>query len=317
MCVLLCLPAAAFGQHAAAGLSPRELSKAEELLDALAHIETRADDADGDGRSRGVASLIDAARRLPEGDVRADVEAAARLLASAGGARRSSCEEERPGAYRRLCAESLTAEELRRRKARRHLAWARAGVRRARGAEVAGDAETLAEAEAERKVERALAESAFEALRQLESDVFVYRTRADFEEGGRLARVSFDSFGGRFARTAGHVRAMLAWLPETRLRAELRHALRSYADGQFWWARAHCARVVDAGGDCVSGAERWRLGAAYPETAAYAVAVNWRNASKHLERAAQLLGATAPLLTRKGAAPVAETAPADTLLFKP
>jgi len=312
MCFLLCLPAAALGQHAPAGLPARGLSKAEELLHLLARVEAH----DADARRALAAVVQDAAAGLAEGDVRADIEAAARLLGSgsAADARRPSCGEERPGAYRRLCAESANADELRLRKARLHLAWAAARVRRARGAERAGDAAALDAAEAERRAERALAESAFGALMELESAVFVYRTRAEFEEGGRLARVPFGSFAARLARTAAHVEKVLAWLPETRLRAELRHALRSYADGHSWWARAHCARVVEAGGDCVSEAERWRLGAAYPETAAYAVAVNWRNASKHLERAARLLGAT-PLLTQKGAAPDAKTAPVT--LLKP
>jgi hypothetical protein len=283
MCALLCLPAAAFGQRAA-GLSPRELSKAEELIERLARV---AED-DEEGRLR------QASRHLPEGDLRADIEAAARLLAPPAESRPLSCETERPGAYRRLCAESATADELRRRKARLHLAWAAAALRRARGAAREGDAFLLAGAEAERRAERALAESALETLRSLEGSVVVYRTRADFEEGARLARVSFDSFEGRFARAAREVELILAWLPETGLRAELRHALRSYADGRFWWAKARCARVVEAGGDCVSEATRWRLGAAYPDAASYAVAVNWRNASNHLRRAAQLLGSPSP-----------------------
>jgi hypothetical protein len=318
MCVLLCLPAAAHGQRAAAGLSARELAKAAELLDALGRIETH----DADALRQRAASVRDSARRLPECDVRADIEAAARLLESSAlsepdaGSRRPSCAAERPGAHARLCAESQTTDELRRRQARLHLAWATAFVRRARGTPGAGDAEALAEAAAERIMERALAESAFEALKQLESTVVVYRTRADFEEGGTLARVSHESFDGRFARAAREVATIIEWLPETRLRAELRNALRSYADGHFWWARARCARVVDAGGDCVRGAERWRLGDAYPGAAAYSVAVNWRNASKHLERAARLLGPSPALLTQKGAAPSPETAP-DTLLFKP
>ena len=291
MCVLVCLPAAAArAQHPAAGLSTRELTRAEALLDAL----------DGDGAAdaeatrRRADAVVNSARRLPESDLRADIEAAARLLSSTADARKPSCGEERPGAYRELCAASATARELRLAKARLHLAWARARVRRARGVWEAGDAEALAAAEAERAAERALAASALEALRQLEQSVVVYRTRADFEEGGRLARVSFVSFEGRFARAAEQVGTILAWLPETRLRAELRHALRSFADGRFWWARARCARVVEAGGDCLTEAERWRLGAAYPEAASYSVAVNWRNASKHLERAARLLESPSP-----------------------
>lgn len=281
MCLLLCLPAAA------AGLSPRELARAEELIERLARAESGAD---AGGRRRQADGVRDAARRLPEGDVRADLEAAARLLSSTSNAARLDCPAERPGAYRKLCETSATPDELRARKARLHLAWARARVRNARGVEEAGDAELMREAEAERAAERALALRALEALRRLEGAVVVYRTRADFEEGGALARVTFESFDARLARASREVGLILAWLPESRPRAELRHALRSYADGRFWWARARCARVVEAGADCLSEAVRWRLGAAYPGAASYSVAVHWRNAARHLARAARHLG---------------------------
>lgn len=247
--------------------------------------------------------------------MRTDIETAARLIESATevpeGAR-PDCACERPGAYRRLCTESGAAEELLLRKAGLHADWARASVRQARGAAGAAEIEALEAAAAERRLERSLAESALDSLRQLEQVVVVYRTLADFEEGGTLARVSFGSFEGRFEQTAGRVRLLLGWLPETRLRSELRNAFRSYADGRFRWSKVHCARVVEAGRDCATEFERWRLGGARPST--YAVAVNWRNASHHLDRAARILGRPAPLLTQNGAAP--DAAPAA-LLFKP
>lgn len=323
LCVLVCLSATpARGQSARAGFTPRQLAKAEELLSSLDRLSALASreqtGADADGLRERAAAVRDSARVLPESDARTDIETAARFIESVAGARPSAaapdCARERPGAYRRLCSESAAAEDLLLGKARLRVAWAWAYVRRGRGAAGAEEVEALETAAAERRLERSLAEEALESLRQLESVVVVYHTLADFEEGGTLARVSFGSFEGRFADTEARVRTLLGWLPETRLRSELRNAFRSYADGHFWWSKVHCARVVDARGDCATGFERWRLGAAYPQT--YAVAVNWRNASKHLGRAAGLLGKHPRLLTHNGAAPEPRTAPA-TLLFKP
>lgn len=318
-CALVCLSAApALGRQSPARLAPKQLAKAEALLDALGRAAAR----DASDLRKLHASISNSARSLPEGDLRADIETAARLLEPDAGARAAvdiyplDCAGERPGAYRRLCEESATGEELRRRKALLHVGWARSLVRRERGAARAADAEVLAEAESERGLERRLAEAAYESLRELGQDVVVYRTRADFEDGGTLARVSFGDFEGAFAPASRSVRAILGWLPETRLKAELRNALRSYADGRFWWSKLRCARVVDASGDCVTRPERQRLGPAFPETFGYTVAVNWRNAARHLERAAQLLGRPADLLTQKGAPPATGNAPAA-LYLKP
>ncbi|HEV3469889.1 MAG TPA: hypothetical protein VG148_11255 [Pyrinomonadaceae bacterium] len=318
-CLLVCLPASAARGQEAAPLSPRQLAKAEELLSSLDRLSAPAARGQaGAARVRERAAAVrDSARALPEGDVRTDIETAARLIESATAApegARPDCAGERPGAYRRLCTESGAADELLLRKAGLHAAWARASVRRARGAAGAQELEALEAAAAERRLERSLAESALESLRQLERLVVVYRTLADFEEGGTLSRVPFGSFEGRFEQTAGRVLLILGWLPETRLRSELRNALRSYADGRFRWSKVHCARVVEAGRDCATEFDRWRLGAARPN--AYAVAVNWRNASEHLDRAAQLLGRQTQLLTHNIAAPGAGAA-TPALLFKP
>lgn len=278
-CVFICL--AALGARGQAGrMTPAQGAKADELIASL----ERAEDPSSVGK---------AARRLPSGGVRTDIETAARFLelAARAEAAKPACEAERPGAYKAACESSATAREILLKKARLHAAWARAELRRERGTVDAETEATLSAVAAERALERESAAEAVAALRRLGGGVFVYGSYDAFAEGRSLARVPFKRFSRELKETSERVARLLSWLPESGLKAELRGALQTYRDGGYWWGKIYCSAVVRAGDDCLPADERMTFGGAYLATLPYTVAVNWRNADRHLTRAEKMLNA--------------------------
>ena len=133
----------------------------------------------------------------------------------------------------------------------------------------------------------ALARQAISNLRLLESEVIVYKSLAAFEEGRALGRVSFETFQRDLQRISPEVESIQSELPENRLKTELGNALSCYQDGAFWWAKIFQPRMVSV--------SSWppeitlsSFDTTYASFIPYTVAINWREASRHLRRAEAL-----------------------------
>jgi hypothetical protein len=130
-----------------------------------------------------------------------------------------------------------------------------------------------------------LAARAIAALKRLDRDVLVYRSLGDFEESGKLARVSCDAFKNDLHAVTAEVEPLLSRLPQSRLKTEIRNALDSYRDGAFWWQKIDQPRVVQVSALAFSGATRAPSDTALLANAPYTVAIHWRQADKYLKRA--------------------------------
>ena len=125
------------------------------------------------------------------------------------------------------------------------------------------------------------------ALKRLEKDVLVYRSLGDFEGNGKLARVSYQAFRNDLNEVTAEVEALLARLPESRLKAELGNALASYRDGEFWWQKIDQPRVVNV--SALTGTRRAPSDTAMLSTVPYTVAIHWRQAGRYLRSAERLM----------------------------
>ena len=130
-----------------------------------------------------------------------------------------------------------------------------------------------------------LAARAITALKRLDKDVWVYRSLGDFEESGKLARVSFKSFRNDLGEVTAEVEPLLSRLRQSRLKTEIRNALDSYRDGAWWWQKIDQPRVVHVSAFAFSEHTRTSSDSALLENAPYTVAIYWRQAEKHLKRA--------------------------------
>jgi len=130
---------------------------------------------------------------------------------------------------------------------------------------------------------------AIAALRRLDRDVLVYRSLGDFEESGKLARVSFDVFKSDLQAVTAEVEPLLSRLPKSRLRTEIQNALDSYRDGAFWWQKIDHQidqpRVVHVSALAFSEHTRTPSDTALLVNVPYTVAIYWRQAEKYLKRA--------------------------------
>jgi hypothetical protein len=126
---------------------------------------------------------------------------------------------------------------------------------------------------------------AIAALRRLDRDVLVYRSLGDFEESGKLARVSFEAFRNDLGEVTAEVEPLLSRLPPSRLKTEIRNALDSYRDGAFWWQKIDQPRVVHVSALAFSESTRTSSDTALLANAPYTVAIHWRQAEKYLKRA--------------------------------
>jgi hypothetical protein len=140
--------------------------------------------------------------------------------------------------------------------------------------------------------EMAAAARSIVALKRLEKDVLVYRSLGDFEGNGKLARVSYQAFRNDLNEVTAEVEALLARLPESRLKAELGNALASYRDGEFWWQKVDQPRVVNVSALAVTDTKRTPSDTVFLSTVPYTVAIHWRQAGRYLKRAEGLMNGT-------------------------
>lgn len=288
-------------------LSPSSLSRAEKLLAELATLDAAptsgffADDARRAGEI--AARVYGRAQALPDGDLKIDLATAARFYGRAfarqlsprgESADDSQCGGERPGAYRRLCAARSGRDmvSLLLAKGRMHAAWARAAAiadrNGAGGASVTG---SLEEVRAERVLDAVLARQALVALKELESVTNAPATLADFEEEGKIGKVSPAEFSRQLGAAALVVRQSLAWLPESPLKCEIDNAFQSYADGLWWWQRGERPLVVRAAGGNFAEQNFAAMSRLTNVQLGYNAVVNLRRARQYARRAGARLDA--------------------------
>lgn len=105
----------------------------------------------------------------------------------------------------------------------------------------------------QRRDDEALAARAVAALKRLQDEVVAYSSLAGFEDQRKVARVPFETFRQNLREVSRDVARTSAWLPEGRLRVEIRNALLCYQDGAFSWARIYQPRVVQVSELVASG----------------------------------------------------------------
>src|SRR2546421_12502465 len=126
---------------------------------------------------------------------------------------------------------------------------------------------------------------AIAALKRLDKDVIVYRSLADFQETGKLARVSLQTFQQELNEVTREVEPVIMRMPASKLKMKLRNALDSFRDGAYWWRQVDQPRVVNVSALASSDISRSSADAAFLETAPYTVAINWRQAHTYLTQA--------------------------------
>jgi hypothetical protein len=130
---------------------------------------------------------------------------------------------------------------------------------------------------------------AIAALKRLDRDVLVYRSLGDFEDGSKLARVSFETFRNDLREVTEEVELLLSSLPQSRLKNEISNALDSYRDGAFWWQKIDQPRVVHVSALTSAAFTRTTADTAFLSNVPYTVATHWRQAGRYLKRAEGLL----------------------------
>lgn len=297
---LILASVAAAGTSASSGSSAKQPAKAESLITKLesfdAFVKSEPSLTEYRKRLEDLArGMYTRASNLEEGNAKTDVltavrfyERAVRVWNNSDSSDGPLCASEKPGAYQRLCeSASHSHRSLLLAKARRHLTWARASIdfQLDRGADVG----ILREIEFERGSDELLARDAITSLHHLGSDVIIYRSLAELEDNGALARVPYETFRDKLGETSIEVEKILSWLPQNKLKFEIRNALHSYQDGGLWWGRSYRPRIVHVS-ELNSPATAFTLSGAYQGTVPYIVAINWRHALKYLERAEGILG---------------------------
>ena len=129
--------------------------------------------------------------------------------------------------------------------------------------------------------------TALEALKRLEGDVIVYRSLADFEADGRLARVPLQLFEDRLREVSAELEPLLNRIPAGKPKLELTNALDSYRDGVFWWRQIDQPRVVNVSALAFAESNRTPSDTAFLSSIPYTVAIHWRQAEKYLRQAEQ------------------------------
>jgi len=145
--------------------------------------------------------------------------------------------------------------------------------------------------------DHSLARQAIGALQRLRTYVICYRSRAEFESDGRLARVPLETFVRELDEVTAEIEPVLPKLHDSKLRSYLTNSLESYRDGAFWWSKLGQTRVVtminlQRSYATTTPAERF-LAANAP----YTVVVNWRLADRYLLRAQESMTARANSLS--------------------
>jgi hypothetical protein len=143
--------------------------------------------------------------------------------------------------------------------------------------------------EVETNDDQLLAASAITSLKRLDRDVLVYGSLGDFEDDGRLARVSFEVFKNDLQNVTAEVEPLISRLPQSRLKNEILNALDSYRDGAFWWQKVHQSRVVRVSALTSTYFGRTSSDTAFLSTVPYTVAIHWRQAGRHLKCAEEMI----------------------------
>jgi hypothetical protein len=127
------------------------------------------------------------------------------------------------------------------------------------------------------------------ALRRLGNQVIVYRSLGEFEENGRLARVSLQTFEKELRDVTLEVQPIVAEMPPSKLRNEIMNALASYRDGLFWWRKIDQPRVVNVSALRYDEPNRNPANQVLLSNTPYTVVINWRQAHAYLTQAEKLL----------------------------
>jgi len=125
---------------------------------------------------------------------------------------------------------------------------------------------------------------AIASLKELEADTIVYRSLGDFEENEKLARLPLESFKSKLDKANAEVNSLLVVMFDSPLKSDIRNALASYNDGAYWWQKVYQPRVINVSSlapERTSTATDAFLQASIP----YTVAIQWRQASRYLQRA--------------------------------
>lgn len=127
-------------------------------------------------------------------------------------------------------------------------------------------------------------------LKRLDDEVIVYRSLGDFEANGKLARVSFETFKADLHEVSVEVDAITSRLPASRLKTEICNALASYRDGAYRWERVHQPRVIKVSEFKSTNTEVTPSESFFVASLPYTVAIHWRQANTHLQRAIRQIG---------------------------
>jgi hypothetical protein len=160
----------------------------------------------------------------------------------------------------------------------------------ARASQSSKSESNVAESTTETKdLDRVLAVCAIALLKRLDRDVLVFRSLGDFEADGRLARVPFETYKKDFEEISAQVGPMISRLPHSKVRSEISNAFDSYGDGAFWWQKIYQPRVVHVSALTSTETSRTSSDSAFLATVPYTVAIHWRQASRYLTRAQELM----------------------------
>ena len=129
---------------------------------------------------------------------------------------------------------------------------------------------------------------AIAALKRLDKDVIVYRSRGDFEDDRKLARVSLRTFEQELRDVNAELQPLLNEMRAGELKSQLTNALDSFRDGVFWWRQIDRPRVVSVSA-LAPGRTHSPADAAFVATMPYTVAIHWRQAHACLNQSEKLL----------------------------
>ena len=137
--------------------------------------------------------------------------------------------------------------------------------------------------------DRIIATRAITALSQLDNDVIVYRSLGEFEERGKLASVSLGTFQEHLREATHEVESILPRLNDARLKTAISNALASYRDGAYWWEKIYQPRVIHVSEFRSNDNDVTPSASFFRANLPYTVAIHWRQANKHLQRAVRHL----------------------------
>jgi hypothetical protein len=130
---------------------------------------------------------------------------------------------------------------------------------------------------------------AIAALKRLDKAVVVYRSRGDFEDEQRLARVSLRTFEQELREVTTELQPLLNEMPAGELKSRLTNAFDSFRDGVFWWRQIDQPRVVSISALAGSAGTRSPADAVFISTMPYTVAIHWRQAHAYINQSEKLL----------------------------